>query len=126
MGRVRAAEAGGDAGPLIAPDGRVLVDARKYPALHLALEAGARRLRDGRAEWGRVAELRAAGQAESANRLAKRLLGVQGPPMDEETKETLRRYKAEHKEEIKERGQQRRDVRARMLALLTTGGKKRR
>jgi hypothetical protein len=103
----------------------VLVDARKYPALHRGLEAGARRLREDRAGWARVVELRGRGEVESAHRLAAKLMGVQGPPMDEETKERLRQYKAEHKDEIKQREQQRRDVRERTLALLATGRRRR-
>lgn len=114
-----------DASPLIGPDGRVLVDARECPALHRALEAGARRLREGRAEWARVAELREAGEAESANRLAAKLLGVQGPPMTEEKKAELREWREAHKDEIAERAKQKRLLRRRTMALLTTGRRRR-
>jgi phosphoglycerate-specific signal transduction histidine kinase len=53
--------------------------------------------------WGRVVELRAAGKDDTAGRVAKKLLGVQGPPMTEEVKEKLRRHNDEHKEEIERR-----------------------
>ena len=120
MSRVR-----GDAGPLIASDGRVLVDARKCPALHRALEASARWLREERAEWVRVAELRVAGQSETADRVARKLLGVQGPPMPEEKKAELREWREAHKEEIAERAKLKRLLRRRTLALLTTGRRRR-
>lgn len=46
--------------------------------------------------------------------------------MSEETKEKLREYNETHKEEIKARRDQEREVRRRTLALLQTGGKGRR
>jgi len=73
--------------------------------------------------WGRVVALRAAGEQDAAERLVRKLLGVQGPPMSEETKEKLREYNETHKEEIKARREQEREVRRRTLALLRTGGK---
>ena len=116
---------GRDAGPLIGPDGRVLVDAGKCHALHRALEAGTRRLREERTEWARVAELRAAGDAGAADRLARKLLGVQGPPMTEEKKAELREWREAHKEEIAERAKQKRLLRRRTMALLATGRRRR-
>ena len=111
--------------PLISSDGRVLVDPVKYPALHRTLEAGVRRLREGRAEWARVAELRAAGDADAADRLARKLLGVQGPPMTEEKKAELREWREAHKEEIAERAKQKRLLRRRTMAMLATGRRRR-
>ena len=105
---------------MIAPDGRVLVDARKCPTLQRALEAGARQLRENREQWARVAKMKAAGQVDAANKLAAKLMGVHGPPMPEERKAYLREYTKEHKEEIKQRQEQKHVVRERTLARLKT------
>ena len=94
------------------------VDPVKCPSLHAALRRMEERQQSG---WGRVVELRRSGQEDAAGRLVRRLLGIQGPPMSEETKEKLRRYNEEHVEEIKARKQQQREVRQRTIALLTTG-----
>lgn len=110
-------------GPLFKKDGTPAVDPVTCPTLYRALARCRDRQREG---WGRVVELRSAGEADAADRLVRKLLGVQGPPMTEETKEKLRAYNEAHKEEIKQRAQQRRDVRRRTLALLTTGGRKNR
>ena len=56
-----------------------------------------------KADWGKVMEARRAGNDETASRIARKLLGIQGPPMTEETKEKLRLYQEEHAEEIKAR-----------------------
>lgn len=69
-------------------------------------------------DWIRVAELKRQGKGESADRLARRLLGVKGEPMDEDTKEKLRRWKEEHAQEIKDREELKRNARKR-LKLLT-------
>jgi len=53
--------------------------------------------------FAKVVELREKGEDASARRAVKKILGVQGPPMSEETKEKLRVYKETHKEEIKRR-----------------------
>lgn len=102
---------------LFARDGTVKVDQQKYPHLYHALVRGRAMERD---EWGRVVELRRAGQADEADRLVRRLLGVQGPPMSEDKKAELRAWKEEHKDEIKGREKQKRVVRQRTLALLKT------
>lgn len=99
-------------------DGTVKVDAQKCPHLYRALVRGRALVRD---EWKRVVELRRAGQVDEADRLVRRLLGIQGPPMTEEKKAELRAWKEEHKDEIKGREKQRREVRQRTLALLKTG-----
>lgn len=96
------------------------IDPMKCPTLYAALRRGTERIREG---WARVAELRREGKDDSAGRLARKLLGVQGEPMSEETKEKLRRYNEEHKEEIQARREQEREVRRRTLALLQTGDK---
>lgn len=97
------------------------VDPVKCPRLHAAL---VRQEEAREAEWKRVAELKKKGKDGSAKRLVRKLLGVKkGPPMDQETKEYLAHHKAEHAEEIKERERQEKEVRARTIALLTTGNK---
>lgn len=111
-----------DVGPLFNRDGTVAVDAVKYPALHRSLQRGLdAQGESSRAGWAKVVELRRAGDADAADRLVRKLLGVQGPPMSEETKEKLRIYNEEHKDEIRERRQQQVAIRRRTLALLTTG-----
>lgn len=100
------------------------VDPVKCPSLYAALKrAEVRYIDEG---WARVAEFRRTGQDGAADRLVRKLLGVQGPPMSEETKEKLRLYNEEHKDEIKERKQQEREIRQRTIALLTTGRRVRR
>lgn len=103
---------------LFSKDGTVLVDPKRCPTLHRSLVRSHGHAREG---WARVVELRATGQEEMAARLVRRLLGVQGEPMSEEKKEALRRWKEEHKDEIKERKQTELEVRKRTLALLKTG-----
>jgi len=112
-----------DTGPLFNKDGTVAVDATKYPRLHAALERGRTKQRE---RWERVQELRRAGLDGSAERLAKRLLGVKSKkgPMTEEKKEYLAQWKEEHKDDIKQRKQSEREIRQRTLALLKTGTKK--
>lgn len=97
------------------------VDPVKCPRLYAALERGLDRQYNG---WAHVVELRREGQLDAADRLVRKLLGVQGPPMSEETKEKLRLYNEEHKEEIKARRQQEAETRRRTIALLTTGKKR--
>jgi hypothetical protein len=97
------------------------VDPKKCPRLHAAL---VRQEERAAAEWKRVEELKRKGKDGSAKRLVRKILGVKkGPPMDQETKEYLAHHKAEHAEEIKEREKQEKEVRARTIALLTTGKK---
>lgn len=110
-----------DTGPLFNRNGTVAVDPVKYPTLHRSLERGREMHGSSREGWARVVELRKTGEADAADRLVRKLLGVQGPPMSEETKEKLRIYNEEHKEEIKLRKQHEKEVRRRTLALLTTG-----
>jgi len=99
------------------------VDPVKCPRLYAALQRERER-RD--AAWKRVHELRGEGRDKSAQRVVKQILGVKkGPPMSEEKKQELAEYKEEHKEEIKGRQQQEREIRKRTIALLTTGKKKR-
>jgi hypothetical protein len=97
------------------------VDPGKYPHLYGALRRGQERQLEG---WKRIIELRKDGQHDAADRLVRKILGIQGPPMSEETKEKLRRYNEEHAEEIKARKQQEREVRKRTIAILTTGRKR--
>lgn len=100
------------------------VNPEKCPHLYAALRrAEVRYIDEG---WARVIELRRSGQEGAADRLVRKLLGVQGPPMSEETKEKLRRWNEEHAEEIRARKQQERETRQRTIALLTTGRRVRR
>ncbi|MGH8898800.1 MAG: hypothetical protein ACRDZ4_17705 [Egibacteraceae bacterium] len=114
-----------DRGPLVGPGLANLVDAQRYPALHATVERRLESAREERGQWQRIAELRREGQVEAAERLARKLLGIQGPPMTEEKKEELRAWKEAHKEEIRQRKEQQRSVRERTLALLTTGRRRR-
>lgn len=111
-----------DDGPLFNRNGTVAVDAKKYPTLHRSLSRGcAGQEGTSREGWARVVELRRAGESDAAGRLVRKLLGIQGPPMSEETKAKLRQHNEEHKDEIRERRQQQVQVRRRTIALLTTG-----
>jgi CHASE3 domain sensor protein len=96
----------------------VTVDPKKCPTLARCLARG-RAVED--KEWAHVVELRRAGKDDAAGRLAKKLLGIQGPPMTEEVKEKLRQYNEEHKEEIAARKKARA---ARQKAISRPRGKK--
>lgn len=110
-------------GPLFNKDGTVAVDPQKCPTLYARLEAMRVRRRE---QWERVEKLRSQGLDDKADRLTKKILGVKGkerPPMTEEKKEELAQWKRDHKDEIKERRQQEREIRERTLAILQTGTK---
>ena len=98
-------------------DGQVLVSQRKYPHLHRALEAGLKDYRKDRVDWERVSTLRQKGKTETAYRIARRILGVQGPPMTEETKAKLRQYGIDNADAIAERRKQRQLLRKRTKEL---------
>lgn len=100
------------------------VDPEKCPRLYAALK----RERDRRdAAWKKVHDLRREGRDQSAQRVVKGILGVKkGPPMSDDKKEQLAEWKEEHKEEIKDRKDQEREIRKRTIALLTTGKRKKR
>lgn len=101
------------------------IDPVKCPHLYAAVKRMEERQQGGSREgWARVVELRAAGVQDAADRLVRKLLGIQGPPMSEETKEKLREYNEAHKDEIKARRVQEREIRQRTIALLTTGKRK--
>lgn len=99
-------------GRLLNRDGTVAVDPRRCPALAQSLERGLH----WRREWARVVELRAKGRGEAADRLARRLMGVKGSPMDEETKRKLREYGRTHRDEIREKQRRKRLMRRIMAA----------
>jgi len=61
--------------------------------------------------WARVANLRRSGRDHEAEGLARKLLGVKGPPMTEEARARVREYERTHKDEIRQRRQQRRVLR---------------
>jgi hypothetical protein len=69
-------------------------------------------------DWGRVMKLRQQGESHAADRLARKLLGIRGEPMDEETKEKLRRWKEEHAAQIKVRDEIRRAAQKRQKVLM--------
>jgi len=100
------------------------VDPVKCPRLHAALQRERERRE---AAWKRVQELREEGRDSSARRVVKQILGVKkGPPMSDDKKQELAQWKEEHKDEIKGRHQQEREIRRRTIALLTTGKRKKR
>lgn len=99
------------------------VDPVKCPRLHAALQRERERRE---AEWKRVQELRRDGRDQAAHRVVKKILGVKkGPPMSEEKKEELAEWKAEHKDEIKERKDQERQIRQRTIEMLSNVKRKR-
>lgn len=67
--------------------------------------------------WERVVELRSQGQEDSANRLARRILGV-SKEMSEEAKEKLRIWKEEHAQELAERKKTKAVARQRLKAMM--------
>lgn len=85
---------------LVSKGGEVLVDKKKCPALHRVLTRMAARLQESRKDWGRVIEARKAGEEDKADRIARRLMGIQGPEMSEEKKAELKAYYEAHKDEI--------------------------
>lgn len=101
------------AGPLTDREGEILVDPRRCPALHRALQAAARARAKARAGWVRVAELRAKGRQEEADALVRRLLGVQEKkePMTPERRAAVREYERTHKDEILAKRRRRRALR---------------
>lgn len=108
----------GELRPLVSPEGKVLVNRRKFPALYASLERGLVAWRKEREQWARVWNLRRRGHDDQADRLAKKLIGVQGPPMTEEKKEYLRQWKLEHKDEIAERKRMKATVRQHVKAIV--------
>ena len=109
--------------PLIDRDGTINVLQAKCPALYRALVRSAAASAKTRFQWERVMHLKREGHSDQGDRLAKRLLGVKGEPMSEETKEKLRQYQEEHKGEIKVRQEVKRDVRRRTKVLLASSSK---
>jgi hypothetical protein len=103
-------------------NGVLAVDPQRCPTLHRALT---RMLERGhtQGDWAQVVKLRAKGDLDAAGRIARRAMGIAPEPMDENTKAKLRSYANEHKDEIKQKRKQEREVRLRTIALLTTGKK---
>lgn len=69
-------------------------------------------------DWARVSELKRQGETGSAERLARKLLGIKGEPMTPEAKEKLRIYKEEHADQIKAREELKRTTRKRLEVLI--------
>jgi hypothetical protein len=99
-----------------------LVSPTRYRHLHAALERGLRIAQAERARWGRVVSLRAGGVDGQAERLARKLLGVQGPPMTQETRAKLREYAKAHREDIAARNRQKRLLKRRMRVYAARAG----
>ena len=88
--------------------GVVAVDPKKCPTLYRSLMKGLA-LSNG---WQEVVILRAAGKDDSADRVARKLMGVESKTMSEETKAKLREYAETHKDEITERRRAKARIRA--------------
>lgn len=100
--------------PLIV-GGTVAVDAKRCPTLHRCLTL---MLERGRGQWTKVVELRAAGDLDAADRIAKRAMGIMPEPMSEETKQKLKEYNETHKEELRDRAKLKRTVTARARTIM--------
>lgn len=100
-------------GPLIVK-GVVAVDLKRCPALHRMLT----RMVERQSDWAKVVELRALGDLDAADRIAKRAMGIVPEPMSEEAKEKLREYNETHKDEIKERAKLKRMTQRRTRAIM--------
>jgi hypothetical protein len=61
--------------------------------------------------WQRIEEARKEGLFDKANRIFRKLFGI-GEPMSEEAKQKLKEYREAHAEEIKEKQQGKRMLRA--------------
>lgn len=105
--------------PCLGRGGEITVDARRCPTLHRALSRGQAAEREG---WQHVVDLRAAGKDDTADRVARRLLGIKGEPMTEEKKAELRAYNEAHREERAARRKQQAAIRR---ALSKPTGKRR-
>ena len=92
------------------------VDPVKCPRLYAKLKALEEQRQAG---WGKVTELKRTGDTDAAGKLSKKLLGVKTTPMTPERKAELKEYNEIHKDEIKDRRRQEREVRKRTVALLT-------
>ena len=51
-------------------------------------------------DWAKVVEARRAGNIDTADRIARRAMGVKAPPMSDADRERLKQYQAEHGPEI--------------------------
>lgn len=101
--------------PLIA-NGVVMVDPKRCPILHRCLTKML--AEGGRRQWAKVVELRASGDLDAADKVARKAMGVQSEPMSEETKEKLRAYNEAHADEIKERARLKRMTQRRTRAIM--------
>lgn len=69
---------------------------------------------ESRQGWAKIIELKKMGNGASADRLAKKLMGIEPDPMSEEDKETMRLYREEHREELRQKAKNKR-LQARVL-----------
>ncbi len=72
--------------------------------------------------WKEIVDLRLAGDADAADRKARRILGVV-EPMTEEAKEKLKTYYEEHKEEILAKAKLKRMTNKKLKERLNSGSK---
>lgn len=79
---------------------------------------------ESRAAWQRVIDAKKEGNFESAARIARKAMGVEGPEMSEETKEKLRQYREEHKEEISAKEKLKRMASRRLRMITKPRGKR--
>jgi len=107
-------------GPLIVK-GAVAVDLNRCPALHRMLT----RMVGRQSDWATVVELRAKGELDAADRVAKRAMGIMPEPMSEEAKRKLREYNEIHKDEIKARAKLKRVARARTREIMVAPRRRR-
>lgn len=107
-------------GPLVVK-GVVAVDPERCPALHRMLT----RMVGRQSDWAKVVELRAKGELDAADRIARRAMGIASEPMSEETKQKLREYNETHREEIKERAKLKRTIKSRTRQIMVAPGRKR-
>lgn len=98
-------------------------DPIKYPNLSAATERGNALLQQDKDNWQKVIDLKAEGKDGSADRLIRKIFGIQ-EPMSEEAKEKLRLWNLEHKEEIAERAKQKREFERRTKELLEQSSRK--
>lgn len=106
----------GTVGPLVVK-GTPAVDPARCPTLHRVLTRMLERMRE-QGDWAQVVELRAKGELDAADRVARRAMGIVPEPMSEEAKEKLREYREAHAEEIKDRAKLKRAVQARTRAIM--------
>jgi hypothetical protein len=98
------------------------INPKRYPNIHAATLRGEALVMAELAGWSRVETLRREGHCESADRVARKLLGVV-EPMSEEAKAKLREYRNTHKEELALKAKAKAQLRKRTKVLMKARGK---